>query len=200
MLRLRDARRAAVAQPAEVRRGARRLACVHELPLGQQQKVVEHLEGGAARLVDDGDHRGALHRELLEQRDHLLRLEGVQPRGGLVEEEQVGAANELAADGEPLALAARDAAALGVAHDGVGRLDERELLKQAVDHLALLLERHVRRQPQPRCEHERLPDRHLRVEDVLLPNVGLSHTWQATRRRRGEPERRARCNAQCSAQ
>ena len=110
--------------------------------------------------MDDGDHRGALQRELLQQRDHLLRLEGVQPGGGLVEEEQVGAADELAADGEALALAARDAAALGVAHDRVGRLDERQFADELLDERLLLGERHVLWQPEPRGEEQRLA--HLR--------------------------------------
>ena len=43
---------------------------------------------------------------------HLLRLERVQPRGGLVAEEQARAAQQLHADAEPLALAAAQPARL----------------------------------------------------------------------------------------
>jgi hypothetical protein len=54
------------------------------------------------------------HKSLLST--HLFCLERIQSCGGLVQEQQAGATDELAADGQALALATTEAAHLGVAH------------------------------------------------------------------------------------
>ena len=56
-----------------------------------------------AEQVAGQHHRGALRRELPQQRAHLADAAGVEAVGGLVEEQQLGLAQERGGDAEPLA-------------------------------------------------------------------------------------------------
>eukprot|EP00967_Tisochrysis_lutea_P137973 scaffold248419_cov28-Tisochrysis_lutea.AAC.2 len=132
---------------------------VDSAPLGDEQQVVNHLVDGPTRLMDHADDGDTVLVGKLAQRlDYALRLERVEPRRRL-----------------PLALAARDAAALHVTHDGVGRFDERQLPEQAVDDVLALRLTYRLGQPQPCREEERLAHCHLRVEDILLPHKRRTH-------------------------
>lgn len=99
---------------AQERHQLLRGALVDALSVGQRVQVVEHLEQTSGRLVDRADDGPAALGQRLQQRDALEAGRAVQAAGWLVEEHDRRVAHELQGDGEPLLLAARQAAGHGV--------------------------------------------------------------------------------------
>ncbi|GJC95649.1 spore wall protein 2 [Colletotrichum higginsianum] len=95
---------------------------------GEEEELVEEVEGGRRGLVDgrDNDELGVVAND-------LVAGGRVEAAGGLVEEQDLGARDELAGDADAPLLAARDALADGRADDGVGLVLEAEGGQQAVD-------------------------------------------------------------------
>src|SRR5581483_11187014 len=75
-------------------------------------------------VLDEHDGPRAIRRERGEHRADLGRARGIEVRGGLVEQEQLGLEREHAGECEALLLAARER--LGAALVGVGKADRRE--------------------------------------------------------------------------
>ena len=126
--KLRDAvlRGAPVSQALKVGQAATKGPHVGDAAAGShEQEVVDAVHARGSGLMEAAeDHAPGGGRQFLELRDHEVRLEGVEPRGGLVGHEDPGfpgaAACELAGDGEAALLAAgdpRDHAAARVAPD-----------------------------------------------------------------------------------
>mmetsp|Transcript_37520 Transcript_37520/g.87492 ORF Transcript_37520/g.87492 Transcript_37520/m.87492 type:complete len:341 (+) Transcript_37520:690-1712(+) len=130
----------------------------HDALLGQHGDAVDHGEQGVD-VVGDHHHRQA---ELLaqppQQPDELFGAVGVQPRGGLVEEQQLRVQDQGARQRHPLDHAARQ---LGRALERVrgleahlGQLEHDQRLDQAVGHAVELAQRqrdvveHIQRREQ----------------------------------------------------
>mmetsp|Transcript_686 Transcript_686/g.1975 ORF Transcript_686/g.1975 Transcript_686/m.1975 type:complete len:245 (+) Transcript_686:3615-4349(+) len=89
--------------------------------------------------MNRANHGVPLLREPLQLAHHGLRLEAIQARRRLIQrDDRRGDADELHRETQPLHLAARNAARLCVAHDGVCALLQGDLCDHGVD---LLLER-----------------------------------------------------------
>eukprot|EP00965_Chrysotila_dentata_P122068 4035308-Pleurochrysis_carterae.AAC.3 len=137
--------------------------CREQHQLGQLRP---HLGGRCVQRAHHGESRC--------ERGETRRDEGggggVESRGWLVEEQRVRLAHQLHPDGEPLALAARDAA-LGkralLAHARRGDRSQLELRHE----LSAALRRHRRAETaQPTAQLERLAHRQHRKERVMLRN------------------------------
>lgn len=83
----------------------------------------------------------------------------VETTGGLVEEEEAWPHEELQGDADAALLAAADPAEVPVTDDGVGAVLETHLDDGALHQRALVLPRHLVRQPQQRRVADRLAHR-----------------------------------------
>mmetsp|Transcript_6253 Transcript_6253/g.21978 ORF Transcript_6253/g.21978 Transcript_6253/m.21978 type:complete len:284 (-) Transcript_6253:40-891(-) len=147
-------------------------AAPHDGPAREQQHVVEEAHDLRRRLVDAHHHDAAGARHGVQQHDEPGGEVGVQPGGGLVEEQHARVRHQLHGDAEPAPLATRDASARHAAHERARHAGEPEL----VDHV--LHARHAppaRRVPghaQPAGVHHGLAHREVRQEEVVLGHVG----------------------------
>ncbi|BAS83582.1 Os03g0282166, partial [Oryza sativa Japonica Group] len=160
-----------VAELREEQRQAGRRAVVHRPASGEEHETIDEADDAVARLVDGHDHDAAALRDALQHLHHHERAGGVEPGGGLVEEQDDGVVDDVDADGHPPALAAGHPAAPLVADDGVRRGAQAELVDELL-HPGRLLGRGERpREPELGGVHERLGDGEHRVEEVVLHDV-----------------------------
>ncbi|CAA7392799.1 unnamed protein product [Spirodela intermedia] len=106
------------------------------------------------------DHDASPLRDALEHLHHHESGGGVEPRGGLIEEEEDGVVNDVDADGDPPSLTAGDAAVALVADDGLGGAAQAQL-------------------PELGGEHERLLHGEHGKEEIVLHDVGGDDLEQA---------------------
>jgi len=87
----------------------REFARVHSISMCEQHEVIEHRDDVAARLVD-GKHHGAvvITGKGSEGFHDVVCIIRVQTAGRLVQEQDRGARNKLASDGNATLLAAGD--------------------------------------------------------------------------------------------
>ena len=172
------------AQRCEVRRASRpAVPGVHQPSAGEQHELVHQRVDGGSRLVHRGHHRPPLFpREVLQRGHYVQRLERVQTRRGLVHEDELRVVQEVHADGDALALAARNAANDLVADARVGGGDQAEVGDDQLDRALLLLQGHFRSQAELRGEHERLAHGGQSEERVLLLHVRAHARHLAGRR------------------
>ena len=76
------------AQRSKILDGAAGRAAVHELPRRHDDEIVNHVKYFGGGLVQRGDHRFAFAGERLEGRHHVVSVQCVETRGGLVQEKQ----------------------------------------------------------------------------------------------------------------
>jgi hypothetical protein len=183
--------RAGVAERAKVGDRVRGGAIVDGgAPRGQQDEVVKGRKGRGAGLVDRGnDSAPALVRQGGQRGHDLARLEGIQPRGRFIREEQVRLAHQLARDGQALAFPARNAAGPAPADTGtcharqaqaaeqglhLRRRGRRQLPRRGAGALAVIL--------QGGRQGQRFPDGQHGVECVLLFHISLAPNGRGRRR------------------
>lgn len=97
----------------------------------------------------------------------------VKAAGGLVEEEEARAHEELERDADTALLTAADPAEVPVANDSVGAVLEAHFDDGALHERTLVLPRHLVRQPQQRRVAYRLPHRQRPDQVVVLRHVSL---------------------------
>ena len=107
----------------------------------------------------------------LDDLDDVLAVLAAQPAGGFVEQVDVGPADHVQPDVEPLALAAAERLLHRAADDGVAALVEAEFDELAVDAPGAFAAGEVRR-TQRRREGQVFLDGQLFVEGVVLRDVG----------------------------
>ena len=90
---------------------------------------------GEAELVRDQQHGAALLGERADHAQHLADQLGIERRGRLVEQQQLGIHGQRAGDGDALLLAAREVRRIGLGL--VGEADPRQLLLGARARLGL---------------------------------------------------------------
>ena len=150
---------------------------VGDSPFRQQHQVVEQREGRGPRLVDGRDHGPPFgFRQFRQGGDDPLRLERVEPGGGLVGEEHCRGPHQLAGDREPLALAAAEPARAPAADARVRDLGEAQAAHQGLRRGRDFRVGGVLLRAEARGELERLADRQHREE-----LVGLLHEGDARR-------------------
>ena len=109
----------------------------HAAAEAQHDDAVRHVEDVREVVTDDDDAEPALAQPA-DQVQHLLRLGDAECRGGLVEQDDAGLAEQRPGDRHGLALAARERGDVG-AHVADGRDRERvEQLDRALLHLGLV--------------------------------------------------------------
>ena len=138
--------------------------------------------------------------EPLKRLEDLERRRAVEAARRLVEEEDRGERDELTADREPPPLAAADAAPQCAADEDVGDVAQTQLGHGLLDDGGALLRRDGLGQAQRGGRLERLGDREVRQEGVVLPHVadgllggakaGRARPCCAGRRRVGDLARR----------
>mmetsp|Transcript_117450 Transcript_117450/g.278868 ORF Transcript_117450/g.278868 Transcript_117450/m.278868 type:complete len:215 (+) Transcript_117450:1253-1897(+) len=144
-----------------------------ELPAAYYHDPVEQVENLGGGLVDGAKHIAAvLVGEVLQPPDHVVRSIGIQARGGLIQENELGLHDQLNAHAGPLLLAPGDATDHVIPHEGVCALLETQVLQHPLHHLQLVLRGIGLRKPQIRREPQGLPHRLGRGQDVLLHHVG----------------------------
>ena len=148
--------RAIEAGPFEVPDGSIRAPKVHDLPFAQKAHEAKHAVNGGAGLVDCRNHRAPVLCEIPQRLDHVLGLERVEARRGLVEEHEAWVAHHLDPDVHALLLSPRDATDERVADLGVRALGEAELGDVLLGDGALLGWREGLRQAQLRLQQHRL--------------------------------------------
>ena len=119
----------------------------------------------------DDDGAAADRTQAVDHLDDLERLERVQPRGRLVEEDYSRLADDLHSDGGPLALSAAHALALLVADLHVASGADAQIVDESLDGRALLHQRNARRQPETCREQQRLVYGQHRIKVVVLQHV-----------------------------
>mmetsp|Transcript_35377 Transcript_35377/g.92540 ORF Transcript_35377/g.92540 Transcript_35377/m.92540 type:complete len:215 (+) Transcript_35377:1275-1919(+) len=143
---------------------------VHERSVGgKQEEAVAASEDLITWLMQHAYNRETLDRRgVLQCMHHPEPCGRVQPRGGLVKDEQRRVAHQLHPNVDALPLPPRDAALPGVSNQRVlhvVQLEQRQRRVHQLNHPAVAP---VGRQPQQRLEHQRLPHRQLGVHDVVL--------------------------------
>ncbi len=112
---------------------------VDDFPLVQEQEAIELGEHLVAGLVDGEDHCAALLLgQSVEDLEHVVGHVAVQPRSGLVQDQQVRFRNHLDCDAHSLLLAARDALHELAADIGVLALLQSEVPDQLLHSLLRL--------------------------------------------------------------
>ena len=111
-------------------------------------------------------HRGAAVREPAQKGEQLTGAGGIQAGGRLVQEEDVGAREQLDRDARALALAARERAHLHIG--ALGEAERAECLLHGQVHLG---RRGGRWHPQRRRVAQRALERQVGVDDVVLGDV-----------------------------
>mmetsp|Transcript_23882 Transcript_23882/g.56584 ORF Transcript_23882/g.56584 Transcript_23882/m.56584 type:complete len:533 (+) Transcript_23882:367-1965(+) len=167
-------RHALRAEEPEALQGAAQIAhrpVVRGHPRLQQQDLIESSEDVLRGLVDGGDHRAALLRDLLHVLDQGIRHLGVQAAGRLIQEQQGGASNQRERNVGTLPLATGDASdqAWGADH-GVGTLPQVQLVDDIFNHLAALILGKLG-QDEGRCKRQVLARGQGLVHDVILGDV-----------------------------
>ena len=148
-----------------------RRAGVHGASTREEEKPVKNTKDTSTRLVDGHDDNTPTLRDAAEHLDHHERAGRVQPRGGLVEEEDDGVMDDIRADRHAPPLPARHPAVALVADDGVGGAGEAELVDERVDARALPVRRQRPGEAELGREQQRLPHRQHRVQQVVLHHV-----------------------------
>mmetsp|Transcript_18930 Transcript_18930/g.48420 ORF Transcript_18930/g.48420 Transcript_18930/m.48420 type:complete len:277 (+) Transcript_18930:1363-2193(+) len=144
-------------------------AAVDKLALGEKKKLREGLVRREAWLVDRGDHAQARLGKHLENVDDDARVDCVERRSGLIEQQDRRRGHELDADTDAAHLAAGEAADAQVLSEG-----EVALVLQAKEpkHRLTACSAHVVGLVLIGAQHRRelhvLPDGQLIIEDVLL--------------------------------
>ena len=139
---------------------------VGDAPLGHERAVAQHRVGVAelkdlGHLVRDEDERGALVAQGPHDLEEVLDLGGIERRGGLVQDEQLGVEEERAADLQQLLLALLEVVLLALLEVG----DERggvDVHSQALKEVARLGDHG------PLVEREERAHLLLAQEDVLV--------------------------------
>mmetsp|Transcript_17562 Transcript_17562/g.35155 ORF Transcript_17562/g.35155 Transcript_17562/m.35155 type:complete len:210 (+) Transcript_17562:493-1122(+) len=124
---------ARVAHRAEVAHALPRRPVVDDVAFGHDGDGVEHLEDLEARLVDAQHDRPPPLGKVLEEVEDAERCRGVKPCGRLIQKQDRGRRDQLHADVDTLAFAARDPADEFVANRRVCYLGEPELLDHLLD-------------------------------------------------------------------
>ena len=151
-------------------------AKVDGLAGGEQAEAMEELEHLAARLVHHGDDGHPLPGgEAGDAAHHVVRDGAVEPAGGLVQEEQPRAREDLEADAEALPLPAADALGLAPADARVQCAGEPHLLDRVAGAGELLGDRHGVRQLDLRRVVDCLAHRQGGHQHVLLRHVRLDY-------------------------
>ena len=181
-----EVHRARRAQSAKVAQRVLGGPKVGHAALVQQAEVVEEREDLGGGLVDGRDDGAARARERMRQRRHDLRRRvRVEAGGGLVDEEHRRVGDELGADVDALALAARDAARRRrLADHRVGRALEVQRLDHRRHQLVARGGRGGLRQPQRRRERQHLAHRLRRHHQVVLRHEDRRASEGGARRRR----------------
>ena len=159
------------AQRLEVVHRRLRSAVVNRVALAEQQQLVQLLVQAGRGLVDGGGHRAAAAGQLAQHAQQVHGGGGVQPRGGLVQQQQRGVDQQLVPHGDALALAAGDAAAEEAADDGVAALGEAQRGNGGVHARQLVGAGHGARQAQHGGVVQRLVHRQRLVQQVVLHHV-----------------------------
>ena len=139
-------------------------------PAVQHDRFVEHLEDPRGGLVDRHEH-DLVVRHVADDLHDVLGILGAEPARGLVEKVDVGRADHVESDVQPLALAAAENLAVRGADDRVAALVEPEFGELAVDPSHALPLAEVRG-PDGGGEVQVLLDREVLVERVVLRDVG----------------------------
>eukprot|EP00162_Nutomonas_longa_P011539 comp20603_c0_seq1/m.41939 comp20603_c0_seq1/g.41939 ORF comp20603_c0_seq1/g.41939 comp20603_c0_seq1/m.41939 type:complete len:424 (+) comp20603_c0_seq1:413-1684(+) len=164
-------------------------AVVDDLAAVEDEEVVKLVEDASGRLVDCAhDCAVVVDAEIVEDRDETHCACAVEAAGGLVEEEQLGAHEELDGDAEALALAARDALDKVVADDCVFAGLEAELADDLVDALELVLARKGWRETEVCGVDERLAHGEMAKEQIVLHHIAgelLEHAGVVVMSREG---------------
>eukprot|EP00968_Pinguiococcus_pyrenoidosus_P015656 scaffold1459_cov260-Pinguiococcus_pyrenoidosus.AAC.17 len=147
-------------------------AKVHDFALAYQQQRVNHFEDNGPWLVDHRDDAAASLRQGAQALHHAERLEAVESRRRLIEEDGHGRRDELGADVHPLPLPPADPSDLLVADDGVGDGGESQQLHDLLCQIGLELVGHVRWEREGRCREDGLADGQEGVQDIVLHHIG----------------------------
>ena len=138
---------------------------------GEEDEAVEEAEDALARLVDGRDDNAAALRDAAKHLDDHERGGGVEPRRGLVEEQEDRVVDDVGADGHPAALPSGHPAVALVADDGVGRGAEAEMVDERLHARALLGRGQRPREAELGGEGERLGDGEHGEQQVVLHDV-----------------------------
>mmetsp|Transcript_6283 Transcript_6283/g.25487 ORF Transcript_6283/g.25487 Transcript_6283/m.25487 type:complete len:292 (+) Transcript_6283:2106-2981(+) len=161
---------------------------VHLSSVREQHALIEQRHDGRPGLVDGRDHRRSVPGALLSVCDvaefvaHEQRGGGVEPRSGLVQQQELGPVDALHGDDEPALLAAADASLTDDADRRVRRAGQIEIVDGALDDFldglgprlgfaGFITVNFPARETQSRGEHERLFRRERVEENVLLRDV-----------------------------
>ena len=142
----------------------------HASPAVEQQGLVEHLENFRTRLVD-GDHDDFVVGHGMDDFHDMLGVFRGQARGRFVEEIDVGRADHIESDIEPLALAAAEGFPLRGPDHAVAAFVQAQFGQFPVDAPVPLAAREVGR-ADGRGKLEVFPDGQVFVECVELRDVG----------------------------
>mmetsp|Transcript_104664 Transcript_104664/g.302894 ORF Transcript_104664/g.302894 Transcript_104664/m.302894 type:complete len:312 (+) Transcript_104664:1074-2009(+) len=134
----------------------------------QEQDVVDERKERVPRLVDDHDARHAEQPHSLQRRGHEQGAGGIEPCGGLVEEEHARLGDEFQADVHPLALAAADAFLLDATHEARLDVGEPHDAEDVIHDVPDPPGRDFRVVAQHGGELELLPHREVLENDVIL--------------------------------
>ena len=144
---------------------------VHQPPVEHVEDVVHQpvrLERG---LVDREQHGAPFVGEAAQEAHDVDGVFARQAGRGLVQHEQRGLGDQLLREVDALSLPAADPLFDRVADARVAGVGDLKLIEQPLDLGVDLLARGVRWQAQPRGVVERLSDRELREDDVVLRDV-----------------------------
>mmetsp|Transcript_4168 Transcript_4168/g.18721 ORF Transcript_4168/g.18721 Transcript_4168/m.18721 type:complete len:552 (-) Transcript_4168:331-1986(-) len=121
--------------------------------------------------MDAEQHGDADGSESAEDVHHLCRVGAVQPGGGLVQEHDPRAGEQLCGDGDPAFLAPAEPAGELVSDERVRNLRDAEVLHRLPNHRLESSPLHVARQSKGAVEHQVLPHRRRPGQHVILRHV-----------------------------